>query len=214
MFKIKSKEEKALEEIKKKKEQIDKLKEEINKMGKLVLKDGKLTKVEDIPKSTLSELPSVPPVPIEPDVDAMVQQERLRRQQQAKATLSDNIQMPQQPVRQISQEEYNEMLRRQEAYNYQQQKLMEEEQQEVLRQQQEAYQQQQYRQQPQPYQPVLPMVSVTIEMVTGTLVNVQVSGDKADNFIELLSTAIDNQSSFPINNKVINGRNVVSFTLE
>jgi len=47
LFKTKSKEEKTISEIRKKKAQIDKLKEEIVKMGRLVLKDGKLEKVEE-----------------------------------------------------------------------------------------------------------------------------------------------------------------------
>jgi len=215
LFNKKSKEEKILEDIKKKKEQMDKLKEEIIKMGKLVLKDGKLTKVDDVTKESVTTGTTVPIPEIQgyadTDVDEMVQQERLRRQQ------GMSIPQPVQQPRPLSQEEYNSMKQQQDLYNYQQQLAQQEaEQREYMRQQQELYQQQQMRQQPQPYQPPqqIPMVGITIEMVTGSIINVRVPGDKIDSFVEGLNMSIDNQSSFPINNKVINGRNIVSYTIE
>jgi len=228
---FKSKEEKTLDEIKKKKAQMDKLKEEIVKMGKLVLKDGKLTKVEDTPKEeakigTPAVMPDVPTSDAE--IDEMVQQERLRRQ--GMATLVNTPQPPRSVPPQMSQDQYNALQRQQELYNYQQQIIQQQamqnqavnqaqaeaEQREYMRQQQELYQQQQMRQQPQPYQQPqrLPMIAVSIDMVNGTTITISVPGDKVDSFVEGLNIAIDNQSSFPINNKIINGRNIVSYTIE
>ena len=214
---FKSKEEKVLDEIKKKKQQMDKLKEEIVKMGKLVLKDGKLTKVEDIQKDEVKTQVNNPVQQTQIDytdseINDMVQAERIRRQ----ATL---VNTPKQVPPPLTQEDYNriQQKKQQDMMAYEQQYLQEQAAAERQR-QIEAYEQQQFRQQPQAYQqPVqqqITVVNVSIEMVTGNVIVIQVPGDKIESFVEALNIAIDNQSSFPMNDKVINGRNVVSYTLE
>jgi len=221
LFSKKTNEEKIIEDMKKKKEQVDKLKEEINKMGKLVLKDGKLTKVDDTTKTEIKvPVMESPPMPQTQgydniDVDEMVQAERLRRQQ------APVTQQPAPQVRQqvspppMSQEEYQYKLQ-QDMLAYQR---MQQQAQIQARAEQEAEEREMLRQQAlqQQYRPPVqevPAIGVTIEMITGNIIKVNVPGDKIESFIEALNTAIDNQSSFPITSKVINGRNVVSFTIE
>jgi hypothetical protein len=223
LFSKKTNEEKIIEDMKKKKEQMDKLKEEINKMGKLVLKDGKLTKVDDVAKVD-SKVPTMesPPIPQAQsfdniDVDEMVQAERMRRQQQQ--PVQSNQARLQVSSPSITQDEYQYKLQ-QEMAAYQRLQQQAQQQAQLEQQaQQEANQREMLRQQTlqQQYRPPvqeLPSIGIIIEMVTGSIIKVNVPGDRVESFIEGLSTAIDNQSSFPITSKVINGRNVVSFTVE
>jgi hypothetical protein len=223
LFKKKTKEEKTLDEIKKKKEQIDKLKEEIVKMGKLILKDGKLTKVEDVKEDVkVAKVPSTELPPIDftdsnQEMEQMLQQERerMRRQtQQVPPTQARQVPPPLPPAQvQMTQEQYQRMQQQKQMEAFEQR--YREEQAELEQQRQQELYQQQMRQQAyaQPQQQ-MPLVTVTIEMITGSTLALEVTGDKIESFVEALNLAIDNQSSFPLNNKVLNGRNIVSYTLE
>jgi hypothetical protein len=223
LFKKKTKEEKVLEEIKKKKEQMDKLKEEINKMGKLVLKDGKLTKIEDAQKEApKTQVQEAPIDYTNPNMDDVMSQ--MRKQAQVPPAQPKQVPPPLSPeeyqrINRVRQQQ--EMAAFEQQYMEEQQMLAEQQRQaEIARQRQlqmEEYQMQQARQQPQQYQQPhqqMPRVVVTIEMITGSTLTLEVTGDKIESFVEALNLAIDNQSSFPMNNKVINGRNIVSYTLE
>jgi hypothetical protein len=208
-WKRKSKEEKIVDEMKEKKQQVDKLKEEIEKMGKLVLKDGKLQKVEDTPKETVPVQSPPQPTTRQPDVSGFeeqvanvgeqVRRETYSRQQQfsprgppqeyvTEGDIYGGMQMPQPQVQTpFRQPQYPQQMPPQ------------------------------YPQQAPPQYPQYPQqapVAVNIEMVTGSVVQIQVPIEQLDNFIEGLNTAIDSQSSFPLNNRVINGRNVVLYTYE
>lgn len=72
---------------------------------------------------------------------------------------------------------------------------------------------QQFVQQPQMQQPQVPeVVSVYIRLVEGESVKVNVPGSQIDLMLKSLSEAIDNQSTFPIGTKVLNGRYIIFYT--
>ena len=182
-------EKKILEEMKKKKEQIDKLKEEMNNMAKLVLKDGKLQKVEEKKDEVLPIIPPNPP--------------------STKSIEYDNPELAMNEAQQAMREDYRrkmqeQMLREQMVQN------------EQLRQQQynEQLRQQQLRQQQyvQPESPVI--IKVIIEMISGVSYGLEIPENQITAFLTDLDTAINNQTTFPLNNRVINGRNIVSYVIE
>lgn len=192
LFRKKSKEEKVLEDIKNKKAQIDKLKEEIVTMGKLVLRDGKLEAVKD--------KPAVQAAP----------------EQQGQAPM---MQMPQVPPPPVMEEfvapqantyppELMQQYQQQQSYPPPQSRGWDIPQQ--PRQAQPQYQQPR----PQYAAPVALPVAVKIEMITGTVIVLEVAREQLQSFIEEINAAIDNQASLPLNNRVINGRNVVVYSFE
>jgi hypothetical protein len=208
LWRKQSKEEKALEEIKIKKAQIDKLKEEIVQMGKLVLKDGKLQKVEDTQKpESIGPVPTPPSPPLDFEQQAMKVAEQVRQRMPPPYSNPPQAEPQFPPLPQFPQQQYQ-----QQAYpQYQQQAPP------------PQFQQQQYQQPPPQYQmppqfvqqpPQYPPLTVTIQMIGETVIQVNVAQEKIESFIEELNNAVDNQSSFPLGNKIINGRNILFYTFE
>lgn len=186
---------KVLEDIKTKKEQIIKLKKEIVDMGKYALKDGKLVKTEDIE-------PQVPQPP----------------QQQAQPVQQQYVPPVQQPT-DVQEAQYYEAVRKTVIPTPQPRQMPQEyaapypivspEEDFVI----QEPRQQQY--QPQPRQQVqrVENIIVHIEMITGQVIQLEVELEKLQSFIEDMNGAIDGQTSLPLGNKTINGRNVVSYTI-
>lgn len=206
-FKKKNKEEKIIEQMKEKKAQIDKLKEEMNAMAKLVLKDGKLQKVEDTPKEEVRQAVPTPPSP-PPSID-------IRRQPQPlQYDIGDQNQM--QPnahdIQRMRQQMFDENQRRlQEDQRAQQQY------QEQLRMQQPVPPRQFYQQpQPQFYQQPVPprIINILIETITGATYKLEITEDIFKQFTDELNAAIDGQATFTIGNRILNGRNIVSYSYE
>jgi len=72
---------------------------------------------------------------------------------------------------------------------------------------------QQFVQQPQVMQQQLPdVIPVSIRLVEGVVVDTNVQGIHIDKFLKEISEAIDNQSTFQVGNRVINGRYIIFYT--
>lgn len=227
MFWGKSKEEKQKEKIlkqmKEKKVQIDKLKEEMNNMAKLVLKDGKLQKVEDTPKQEepLGPLGNVPVPP--PALDS-----RRPIPQQYQEDIFENPRRQPTPneVQQIRQQIMEENRAKQEQQLRQEQLRLFQEQEQMRMMQEQAAQRQfvpppmpphQYYQQPvyqNPLPPPVQSVVVVIEMVNGSLYKYEITTDVLKQFIEELNSAINQQTTYSLNDRTINGKNIVSYFIE
>lgn len=72
---------------------------------------------------------------------------------------------------------------------------------------------QQHMQQP-PQQQYPVEVTVTLYMVDQHTFSVPVDGNQIDLFVSQLDSAIDNQSTFHIGQRVINGRHVIHYTFQ
>jgi hypothetical protein len=68
--------------------------------------------------------------------------------------------------------------------------------------------QQQAAQQSQQLQPIV----FEIEVTTGTIYEVPVPVNEVESFVSQLNAAIDNQVSIVVGNRILNGRNIVSYT--
>jgi hypothetical protein len=190
---VRDKNEKALIEIKKKKLKLDnlkkeqeKLKEEIVQMGKLVLKDGRLQKVEDVTNTN----------------KGVTQEEVTDVVEEIQQTVQRNMQQPvQRPVQSQPRSVPPPLPAFEDAVDneavYQQ----------PVQQVAPQYRRQQVPQPPQSFE-------VSIYLINGQVVVLQIPRDQFETFIEDLNGAIDNQSCFPLSNRVINGRNVVEYIFQ
>lgn len=209
LFRKKTKDEEILLEMKKKKEEIDKLKTKIETlkketvdMGKLILKDGKLVNADSVAKE-------VPQAQVQPQVQEQFNE--AVRETVVKVQARPSQQMPQQFVDPDADIIY-EAPRRQSVQQHEEEFDVPRPPQQY-RQAQPVYveQPQQYQQPRQvPRQPVM----VSIELLGVGTITVGVELDKFEKFQQELDAAIDNQSCFPLDNKVINGRNIVLYTFE
>ena len=173
-------------------------------MGKLILKDGKLMKAEDIQKEVEVTIPVPPPqsvdyrqIEAEQRVEEQIRQQQLARQEQE---------------RQMREQ----MIQEQQVYEQQRQPFQQQRQPVYEPPRQQAYEQPQIKQvyaQPREQQRQPEMVTVNILLVTGVTLPITVESTQVRSFMDGLTEAIDAQTSFPINNIVINGRNVVFFML-
>lgn len=181
-------EKKILEEMKRKKQQIEKLKEEMNNMAKLVLKDGKLQKVED-KKDEAMIIPPSPP-PSKPMYD----------------TPDNSMQEAQQAMRE-------QIYRKQMQEQMIQERINEEVRQRQLQEQQQRYAQSQA--QPR-YAQAAPVanIKVIIEMINGATYGIELPETQISAFLTELDTAINGQTTFPLSNRVINGKNIISYVVE
>jgi len=192
MFGKKTKEEKIVEEMKKKKEQIDKLKEEMNNMAKLILKDGKLQKVEDTPKQEeVKPVVQVPP-PIEimqpSSHDIQYMRQQIEADNQRRAVEEQTRQYDEAVARAVQQQQQQQVMYRQPVPP---------------------------PQMPQMYQPQQPtVVKVTIEVITGGVYAIDIESSVIKQFISELDKAINSQIVFAIGNRVINGKQIVSYSFE
>ena len=164
-------------------------------MAKLVLKDGRLQKVED-KKDVIDnmEVPLPPPKQVpnfEKELptfeDEQGQQQFKLREQMIQQQLNDEIKQEQQ--RRLYEQQL--FLERQQA-------------------------QQQYTQpQQQRYVPPQPnLINIVIVMSVGEAYRVEVVETQVEQFLAGLDNAINTQTVFSLNNRVINGKNVVSYVIE
>lgn len=217
LWQRKNKEEKILVDIKKKKAQLDKLKEEIVQMGKLVLKDGKLQRIDDIKRDEVVVQNSQEAVDtFEKTAKQVVEQvapppRSMPRQYAA----SQPTLLPEEDIVYVKQPTSQSQFTPQQLQQMQMQQQMQE-QYEQMQLQQQRLQQLQMQQQmtQQQAQQQLPPIMVNIELVTGSIIQLEVERAKLDSFVEEINGAIDNQSSIPLGSKVINGRNIVMYTFE
>lgn len=217
--KKKTKEEKIIEQMKEKKEQIDKLKEEMNNMAKLVLKDGKLQKVEDVQKQEEKKEINTPPSP-PPELDT-----RRAMPQQYQEDIFENPRRQPTPdeVQQIRQQIINENRAKQEYQLRQEQMRLYQEQEQMRMMQQQAAQQQAQQFVPPPtppqqfyQQPVPPIQSVVvvIEMVNGSIYKYEITTDVLNQFTSELNAAMNQQTTYSLNDRTIHGKHIVSYFIE
>jgi hypothetical protein len=184
LFKKKSKEEKAIEQIRKKKQQIEKLKEEIIKMGRLVLKDGKLTQEAAPQQSQPQQEVKIPLPPIDIEYTR-----------------------PKQVVEEVQEEEYVEPP----MFRGQPQRRQEERAEPAIF-RGRPQQQQQYQQPPQQqYQQPPKDITVDIIMIEGQTVQVVVPVVAAQNLLDAISTSIETGTMLVVGNKAINPRHIVMY---
>jgi hypothetical protein len=215
----KNQEKQILNEMKKKKQQIEKLKEDMNKMAKLVLKDGRLQKVEEKRDVIKSEeelaVPISPMAKQVPNFDIKVP--TFNNEEIIEEKLSNEILQEQQRrlyEQQVAQEQQRRLYEQQVAQE-QQRRLYE---QQVAQEQQRRLYEQQVGQTMniinKPTQQESTIIKVTIETVGGGTFNVGVPEEHISKFLADLDIAINSQVIFPLNNRIINGRNIVSYLIE
>ncbi len=194
--------------------QIDKLKEEIIKMGKYVLKDGKLVlDKEEQHEGKMPEVPTPPadmqvPKPQEPEVMSQVPRPQ-EPTPMPQPPLPQEPMYPQPPLPQepmypqpsLPQEPiYPQPPLPQEQVYSQAPQISREEMEHYMTQEQLA-----------PHNVTEPQnQQVTIMMIENKEINVLVPSTKIDGFIHEVSSAMIEQKPMQINNRLINGRHIIS----
>lgn len=198
MLKLKSKKEKLIEQVKKKKAKIDKLEEDIRKMVKMGIKDGKLVPTEDAEPST------------------EVKQKLNSEEELKRPAYQPQQETPQE--QQLSRDElYNQMVQRQvQQEMFERQQQSQQSQQPKMQQQQQQYAQPEIPPQEFIQKPEVPadekVFKVEIVVEGGLQFTVQVPREKLDDFIAEINTAMNEQAPFIIDNrKVVNGRHIIAF---
>jgi hypothetical protein len=186
LFKRKSKEEKAAEQIRKKIAQIEKLKNEVITMGRLVLKDGKLEKAESVqqqaPAAPVQErVMPAPPIDVEYTPPS---------QQQQMAEEDDFIEEPAMFRGRPQQQEIQEppMYRRPEP------------------QEPPMYRPPQRQQQRIPQD-----LTVEIILIEGQTVQVKVSPDNAQGLLDDIGNSIVTGAILVVGSRGINPRHIVMY---
>lgn len=212
LFHRKTKEEKIVEEMKKKQEEINKLKQEVVDMGKLVIKDGKIQKVEDTPQpveAKKEERVSMPePIPESMNAHPFVKGIAKEMSQPPIApTMEQQQALYEQALRQQQMEMHNQLMQRQ-AMEYQMQ-------QEALeRQRMQAASVQSQAQDYVPQTVEAQAVTVLLHLITGEILKVDITAATFQKFTEDLDEAINTQSTFKFESINLNGRQIVYYNFE